>query len=642
MFTAFLFVIFGALNFFLTANSIETIVKVGQNAESSAQTNMSHLQGLISSNMDQIKKAEIATLRAQYDVDHALKKSEIEGAKARINGRFESALLIISSQTESILSPMDADDREMFILASNVYIDLLEGTRDMSFFPIFDEESLLDVADFEEFDEGRIAIIRKALSLNSGANNPYISVMADDGVIRIVAGIGPENGRYGVLEVITKDVITPLDKQLEELETSSKQQLSIKVAELDKLILEKQNDLSNRQTEISMARDLRIKNANSIVSSAKNKQTISIVISTIAGAALIYFLVVFSIAKHITRSIDVMKRLAEDDLDVEIHGVGRKDEFGEMAAAVSVFKTKLVEMKTISEKLSTDHHKQELQVKQKEEITSDFEQAVSDILSDVNKSITTTQTTSFEMVSKGKSTVEVSDTVNGICETSANFVQTAATAAEQLSRSFKTIREQVIDSSKVAGEAVEKAKNSSVRINELSVISERIGEVIELIGDIAAQTNLLALNATIEAARAGDAGKGFSVVADEVKNLSNQTSNATAQITSQIEAMQLATKDTVCAIDEISEIVTKMNQLGETVVSAVSEQDRATVEIAQNVEKAAEAAQGVKQRIGDIQDATHESLAMSDGVSKTIEFVAEKSSILTQNIQDFLKKNAAI
>lgn len=171
-------------------------------------------------------------------------------------------------------------------------------------------------------------------------------------------------------------------------------------------------------------------------------------------------------------------------------------------------------------------------------------------------------------------------------EASAN-VRTVASAADELSASVREISRQVAGSTEIAGRAVVTADATSEKVRNLSQASQAIGDVVELISNIARQTNLLALNATIEAARAGEAGKGFAVVAQEVKSLANQTAKATAEISAQIHAIQGSTVDAVSSIGTIADIIKSMDQIATTIATAVEEQGAATVEIARNVQEAA-------------------------------------------------------
>lgn len=187
-----------------------------------------------------------------------------------------------------------------------------------------------------------------------------------------------------------------------------------------------------------------------------------------------------------------------------------------------------------------------------------------------------------------KSATDQTSAVASAAEQGSANVRTVASAADELSASVREISRQVAGSTEIAGRAVLTADATSDKVRNLSQASQAIGDVVELISNIARQTNLLALNATIEAARAGEAGKGFAVVAQEVKSLANQTAKATAEIGAQIHAIQGSTVDAVGSIGAISDIIKSMDQIASTIATAVEEQGAATVEIARNVQEAAE------------------------------------------------------
>jgi methyl-accepting chemotaxis protein len=167
-------------------------------------------------------------------------------------------------------------------------------------------------------------------------------------------------------------------------------------------------------------------------------------------------------------------------------------------------------------------------------------------------------------------------------------IQAAAAATDQLTASINEISRQVGQSAQIATSAVSEAKRTDSMVQGLAETVGKIGAVVKLINDIASQTNLLALNATIEAARAGDAGKGFAVVAGEVKNLANQTARATDEISSQIAAVQSATKDAVNAIQGIGGTIVRISEIASAIASAVEEQGAATQEISRSVRQAAD------------------------------------------------------
>ncbi|MBJ7407745.1 MAG: methyl-accepting chemotaxis protein, partial [Bradyrhizobium sp.] len=215
-------------------------------------------------------------------------------------------------------------------------------------------------------------------------------------------------------------------------------------------------------------------------------------------------------------------------------------------------------------------------------------------------------------------------------------VQTVAAAAEEMASSVDEIGRQVQDSARIAGEAVQQAVRTNDHVGELARAAGRIGDVVELISQIAGQTNLLALNATIEAARAGEAGRGFAVVASEVKALAEQTAKATGEISQQISGIQAATEDSVGAIKSISDTISRMSEIASAIAAAVEEQGAATREISRNVQQAARGTQQVSASIVDVQRGASQTGSASSNVLASARSLSGESSRLKVEVGKFL------
>jgi methyl-accepting chemotaxis protein len=204
-----------------------------------------------------------------------------------------------------------------------------------------------------------------------------------------------------------------------------------------------------------------------------------------------------------------------------------------------------------------------------------------------------------------QSSALVSAVASAAEETSVN-VQSVSAGTEELSSSIAEIGRQVVASAQIARKAVDEAGATDTTMQGLAENASRISVVVDLIQVIASQTNLLALNATIEAARAGEAGRGFAVVASEVKNLANQTANATDEIRSQIANMQQVTTSAVSAIRNIGLTISEINEVTTAIASAVEQQGAATREIARNIQHAAGGTSEVSSNIIGVSTATAE------------------------------------
>ncbi|MDQ0317669.1 methyl-accepting chemotaxis protein [Amorphus orientalis] len=206
-------------------------------------------------------------------------------------------------------------------------------------------------------------------------------------------------------------------------------------------------------------------------------------------------------------------------------------------------------------------------------------------------------------------------------QTSSN-VQAVASGAEELEASIRDISSQVSEALRVTEAAVRKGDQTNAIVGGLSEVTQRIGDIVDLINSIASQTNLLALNATIEAARAGEAGKGFSVVASEVKHLAGQTAKATEEITSQIGAVQGATAETVDALKEIGDLIHSINAISLSISSAVDQQSAVSRDTSANMHSAADAVGTITQNLTLIATATERLQTSTHKVSEASRRIA--------------------
>lgn len=368
----------------------------------------------------------------------------------------------------------------------------------------------------------------------------------------------------------------------------------------------------------------------------KEKTTIlTIVAIIILVVGTIIFIMAGRISKPIRDTDNFFKDIAEGEGDLTARlTVTSNDEAGEMAESFNIFADKLQGMVSYIADESV-------------EINSS-----SGALSSISSNLTGVAHETLEKSTSANTAVERMssnmDTVTSNMEEAAANVNAVGSAVEEMTSTINEIAETSEKARAITDKAVHQASEASVSVDELGTAAEEITKVLESITEISQQVDLLALNATIEAARAGDAGKGFAVVASEIKDLANQTAQATDQIRERITSIQTTTKATVSVIQDISNVVGENSEVVNTIATAVEEQSVTAREISgniaqismfiqevnNNVAESSEVSVEIANQIAEINQASNrmnESAKEVDENAKSLNFLAQSLNKLVSS-----------
>jgi len=324
----------------------------------------------------------------------------------------------------------------------------------------------------------------------------------------------------------------------------------------------------------------------------------------IAIAAIVAIVLQVRVLVPFARLTEAMRRIAGKAWETPVPGLNRRDELGEMAAALDVLREASEQAEVLRQ--AQERQRVEAEAARKAallEMADAIQEATAAVLAEVSAASDRVSVDVGLMASEADKVGANAQAVAAAAHQSLASAETVAAAAEQLSASIGEITKRVQETAATAQRTAGEAERTEAAIGTLSSAVTNVGEVVRLINEIAGQTNLLALNATIEAARAGEAGKGFAVVASEVKNLAGQTAKATEDIAARIEAIRRETEASVSAVRSIITSVRRVDEFAGAIAAAVSQQLGATREIARTVAEAASASREVTQRIAEVSQA---------------------------------------
>lgn len=468
---------------------------------------------------------------------------------------------------------------------------------------------------YDRFDEaaGELDV---NLAILEAQPSPFIRDQAD-----ILIGYG--DGANGVFELRKAELAAIAEA--DSFATNARTAATVLVADVEDF----KHQVANRVDDATHA-------ANAAVVTGRILLIVIAAIGLGIAGGIGFFYVNMTLLKRISAMASTMRALADGNSDVNLGFKPGNDEIGDMARSVDVFRQNAIERTRLEAETEAERRMKEKRSAAVETLIQAFEEASADAIGQVSAAATQMEAAARTMSSTAAATTGKSAAVAHASEGASQNVQTVAAAAEEMVSSIGEISQQIARSTQIAGSAVDQVERTNGDVQRLDDAAKSIDAIVGLINDIAEQTNLLALNATIEAARAGEAGKGFAVVASEVKALASQTGAATQNISKHISGIQGAAAKAVEAMSSIGGTIHEMSEIATAIAAAMEEQRAAAGEITRSAQEAADGTRDVFANIQEVDRATSETGESAGQVLEASLAVSRQSGSLKTSVEQFL------
>lgn len=358
------------------------------------------------------------------------------------------------------------------------------------------------------------------------------------------------------------------------------------------------------------------------------------VVALVVGA--LNWLALQAALRPLGQTAAAVRSIAGGNFDQPVPHTLRRDQIGEIGRAIVILQQQARQAFAFEQRASANREAQGRHQQAIARLTQDFGTVISGVLTRFGQAASQMRSAAASSAGAAEHTRQDMQRMVVTSEESSVSLTTVASATEELSASVGEIARQITGAATAALQAVTQAETAAETMRSLDVAASQIGDVVELINQIAGQTKLLALNATIEAARAGDAGKGFAVVAGEVKQLAAQTGQATGRIATQVAAIQSATADAVAAVRWVSGTIHHVSDAAAAIVAAVEQQGASTREIATRVQMVATATGGAADVMRATASTVSEAEANSRSVLSRAQEVSRAAELLREEVNQFV------